>query len=127
MVCLDTSTIVDFLNGHSRTIELIRSYEAHNERIATTVVSVYELLRDASESKAAEIEALLSSLYIYDLNDLAARRSLEIYKRLKARGSMINQPDILITGIAAANDELLVASDSDFKKTGYEKVRIVEK
>ena len=127
MVCLDTSTAIDFLNGQKASVELINSYEAKGETLTTTVVTVHELLKTAAEKKRVEIETFLDKFYVYPMTETAARQSAELYRSLKASGSMINEMDILITGIAMANNELLVASDRDFKSTGYEKLRLIEK
>ncbi|MDE1873923.1 MAG: type II toxin-antitoxin system VapC family toxin [Candidatus Micrarchaeota archaeon] len=127
MVCLDTSTAIDFLSGHKASVELINSYEAKGETLTTTVVTVHELLKTAAEKKRVEIETFLDKFYIYPMTENAARQSAQLYRSLEASGKMINEMDILITGIAMANNESLVASDKDFRSTGYDRLRIIEK
>ena len=127
MVCLDSSTIIDFLRGHGPSVKLIGSYEARNEVLTTTVVSVYELLRSPSKRSREEAEAFLSKLFIYPLTEAAARRSAEMCLALKSKGVTIDDPDIMVASIAASNGELLVASDKDFENTGYDRLKIIEK
>ena len=127
MVCLDTTVIIDFLRGQEQSAKLIDHYRSKGEVLATTVVSVYELFRNPNERSRAEAEAFLSELLIYGMTETSARRSAEIHRNLKSKGTMINDSDIMITGIASANGEALVTGDKDFKSTGYEKLRIIEK
>lgn len=127
MVCLDTTVIIDFLRGQEQSAKLIDSCRSKGEVITTTVVSAYELLRNPNKKSRSDAEAFLSELLIYGVTETSARLSAEIHRNLKSKGSKINDSDIMITGIAMANNEQLVASDKDFKSTGYDKLRIIEK
>jgi len=81
-----------------------------------TVMNKYELMRGAGFLEAGIIDALISSMLVYDLNDSGTSAAVEVYASLKKKGRMINEFDILIAGIALANEQAIVTMDGDFQK-----------
>lgn len=122
MVCLDTSVLIDYLKGDQGIVALVASY-VKEEKLSTTAVSEYELLRHPDKLKRDVAQELLSTMKIYDFDRDAADESSRIYRRLNEEGSKINENDILIAGIALANKELLLTRDNGFNRIG-EKSRI---
>jgi predicted nucleic acid-binding protein len=113
MVVFDSSIIIDALKKKKIAIELIESYSG-KELIATTVINKYEILRGTSEKDASLVSGLLSQFIILDLEDSAVDEMVKIYKKLAAKGKMVNEFDLLIAGIVAVNDETLLTKDKDF-------------
>ena len=107
---LDTNILIDVLSGDEK---LEQSLEKMNEKIATTVVTRYELQKGSGE---ADGMSLIGSLEVYGLEDRSADRAAAIYKQLEKKGKLVNEFDILIASIAIAHDELLVTRDNDFKE-----------
>ncbi len=106
--------------GNNASIE--SKLEEIGERVATTTVNKYELLKGP---RAGKTNALVETMVIYDFDSVSAERSGKIFKELRDKGRMINEFDILIASIAMAHDELLVTRDSDFKKIGNLKVVVI--
>jgi predicted nucleic acid-binding protein len=50
---------------------------------------------------------------------------VKIYEKLKTKGCLINEFDMIIAGIAAANDEILITRDQDFSKLESPKIIIL--
>ncbi len=43
-------------------------------------------------------------------------KAVNLYSKLKEKGKKVNELDVLIAGVAAANNELLITRDKDFLK-----------
>lgn len=127
MVILDTNILIDALSGEHKAINAIKAYR-YTENVAITILNKYELIRGKKFFEQHMLEELLSNLNVYGLNDVEIGISAEIYRNLKERGKLIDEFDILIAGIAIANNEKLVTSDTDFKeikKIGYNNIDII--
>jgi tRNA(fMet)-specific endonuclease VapC len=124
LVCLDTNVIIDFLNGEKKIIELINSY-AQREIISITAITEYELLKHKDKIKREIAEGVINSMQVYPFDRKSAAEAARVFEILTSIGKMIKQNDILIAGIAIANNELLITRDTRFKDMGNEKILIV--
>ncbi|MGA3059939.1 MAG: type II toxin-antitoxin system VapC family toxin [Candidatus Bathyarchaeia archaeon] len=122
MVIFDSSIVIDALRKKKSVMDLIESY-AEKERIAITVISKYEILRGTIEKDISLVSELLSQFVIYDLEDSGIREAVKSYKRLAEKGKLVNDLDVLIAGIASANNETLITKDKDF--LSFENVKII--
>jgi tRNA(fMet)-specific endonuclease VapC len=124
MVIFDTSIIVDASRKKQEAIDLIESYIG-KEEIATTVISKYEMLRGVTEHDASFVSQLLEKFVIYDFEDYVVKGVVEAYKKLAQKGKMINELDLIIAGIALANNETLITKDKDFLNFESEKIIVI--
>jgi predicted nucleic acid-binding protein len=122
MVVFDSSIIIDVLRQKRSAKDLIESY-AEKEQISTTVISKYEILRGTTEKDLGLVSGLLSQFVIYDFDDIVVREAVKAHKRLAEKGKMVNELDILIAGIVAANNETLITKDKDF--LNFESAKII--
>jgi predicted nucleic acid-binding protein len=122
MVIFDSSIIIDVLRKKNSAKDLIESY-AEKERIAITVISKYEILRGTTEKDAGLVSGLLSQFVIYDFEDTVVREAVKAHKRLAEKGKMVNELDVLIAGMVAANNETLITKDKDF--LNFESAKII--
>ncbi len=127
MVIFDTNLLIDALSGESKAIKAIEAYKGR-ESAAITILSKYELLRGRKFSEQNTLDELLSNLNVYGLNDAEIDVSADVYRSLKEKGKLMDEFDILIAGIAIANNEKLVTSDTGFKEVkrlGYNNIDVV--
>jgi tRNA(fMet)-specific endonuclease VapC len=120
-VILDTSIIVALLKNEEEAKMKISSLETSGERISTTAITAYELLKGAqissrSEENTAKVRELISTLNVLGLSMRACEEASTIYKELRNKGSMIGEFDILIAAIARTFEEKLVSRDDHFKR-----------
>ena len=113
MVVFDTSVMVDASKKRKYALDLIASYLG-KEQIAITIITKYEMLRGAPEQDLEFISNMLSRFLILDFGNDAADETVAIYKKLGENGTLIYELDIIIAGIAAANNETLITKDKDF-------------
>jgi len=120
MTIIDTDIIVALLKGTPEAIQKITLIEETGEIVATTIITVYELLKGAYlshmwEQNLAKVTDAIGNMQILDLTFNACEEAAKIYRELKNKGSMVGEFDILIAAITRANHEELVTRDEHFK------------
>ena len=109
---LDTSTLIDlFVNR--KDAPRIRDY-LQSKFFSVSTVTFYEI--NKTKSPDPRLDVFFKNCNLVSLDPGSAKRSSEIYKKLRERGEMINELDILIAGISIQNNLELVTKDNDFKK-----------
>jgi predicted nucleic acid-binding protein len=126
MVILDTSIMIDVSRKQKYALDLISSYQ-EKEQIATTIITQYEMLRGTPEPYLPYITSLLNRFIILEFDNEALVEAVKIYKRLKEKGALINELDIIIAAIAAANNENLLTKDTDFLTLKSDKITVITK
>ncbi len=108
MILADSDVLIDALRGRSPARERIES-ELVTGRLATTVISVYELLSGArTEKERAKVELLLDALTALPLDDEAARRAAQVDRALAEAGQRLAPADTLIAGICLSRSAILL-------------------
>jgi predicted nucleic acid-binding protein len=116
VVVLDSSVIIDVLRQRKEALAILEKY-SDKGRIATTAINRYEVLRGDMHGLEKELVAeLLGKFLIYDLDESSISAAITMYRKLSEKGRMINDLDLLIAGITAANNELFITKDRDFGK-----------
>lgn len=126
MVVLDTSIMIDVSRKQKYALDLIASYQ-EKEQIATTIVTQYEMLRGVPEPYLPYITNLLNRFIILDFGNEALVEAVKTYKKLKEKGTLINELDIIIAAIAIANNETLLTKDGDFLAIKSDKIKVITK
>jgi predicted nucleic acid-binding protein len=124
MVVFDTPLLIDASRKEKYVYDVIDSYSG-KERIATTIITKYEMLRGASKRNVNFILELLNQFVVLDFDKDAADEAVEAYKILRGKGKMISELDFLIVGIATANNETLITKDKDFLKLETNKIIVL--
>jgi len=118
---LDTSVLVALLKGGTYSDEAIRRLDENGDRVSTTIITAYELLRGAHissniERNLAEVHELLSNLEILDLTLEACEEASKIHHDLKKSGCLIGEFDVLIAAIARTHAETIMTRDDHFAR-----------
>ncbi|MEM0053389.1 MAG: type II toxin-antitoxin system VapC family toxin [Nitrososphaeria archaeon] len=103
-----------------------------SEEVKITSVTAYELLRGAFYSNLTSgrdrelniILSLISELNVVPFRSEDARIASYIWAKLKEKGMIVNDADILIASICIGNKEKLLTLDKDYDKIKnvYEKI-----
>lgn len=112
------------MNGEKKIIELVDSYRL-KEKISTTTITEFELLKHKDKIKRSLAEEILDSLQVYSFNRPSALEASKIFEKLRDLGKMINENDILIAAIAIANNELLITRDEKFNYINDERIFVI--
>lgn len=118
-VLLDTSILIDVLEGEEDAVLLADRLHESREPVLIPTPSLYEVqtgLRYAgSRSEAKRFERSAARFPVIDLDAEAARRAAEIRAELLRLGKVKSHPDVMIAGIALAHGHRLVTGDADFE------------
>jgi len=105
---LDTSFLIDFINGEERVSEIHKDTRGKQ---ATSTVCIYELSKfDGFEASSVEEKRVLR----FSSED--ASRAGEVYRSLEEKGEPIGETDTMIAGVALNRGLTLVTRDADFEK-----------
>lgn len=126
MVCLDTSFLIDVLDGHEAARAVMEELDERSTIGTVTPVSAAELWVGANLGSVAEYEAsaeLLDSLVLLEFSRDCARRAGKLQAALTRDGEPLGFTDCMIAAIAMENDEVLVTRDDDFERIGELQLR----
>ena len=123
MVCLDTEFLIAFLRGDERAASVVRQIESEGRRPATTILNAYELFKGAlfssrPESNLKAVRDLLEGLTIIPLGVASCQTAAGVHARLKRKGELVGEFDVLIAGMVAESQERLVSRDEHFARIG---------
>jgi predicted nucleic acid-binding protein len=104
LVGVDTTFLIDLFRNDEKALKTLEELSLSGERISTTVINMAELYRGAflhtkTEEKIAEIEELKDLLIILDMRIESAKYYGKIYAKLKDKGRVAKDRDILIASI----------------------------
>ena len=111
-VLIDTDILSLFFRGDPQVVAHFEAYTTVYSRINLSIITYYEILsglkhRDAHKQLDAFLE-LAAQNRILPLTEQSVMISAEIYAATRAKGMPVDDIDILIAGIAIANDWVLV-------------------
>ena len=112
---IDTNIVSMFLRGHSRVKDRFAEYVEEHGKVNLSIITVYEGLsglkhRDAKKQMAA-FKALVDASEIWPLTEQSVELSAEMYTALRRKGQTVDDIDLLIAGVAAANGFVLVTNN----------------
>ncbi|MFQ5739664.1 MAG: type II toxin-antitoxin system VapC family toxin [Acidobacteriota bacterium] len=108
MIVADTDILIDALKGAEPARSRI-DLELSSGRLATTVVTSFELLSGARRTtQKSRVEGLLAALVILPLEPNAGEIAAGLRHHLESRGEGIGMADYLIAGICLSRNAMLL-------------------
>ncbi|MBE9035832.1 type II toxin-antitoxin system VapC family toxin [aff. Roholtiella sp. LEGE 12411] len=120
-VLIDTNILSFFFRNDSLVVERFQAYLKEHDKINISIITYYEIVsglkhRDAQKQLISFLE-FVSYNTVLPLTTSSATISADIYANLRNKGIPIDDIDILIAGIAIANDLIIVTNNiRDFGK-----------
>ena len=109
---LDTDILSLFFRNHPQVVENCNLYLQEYERLSISLITYYEILsglKHRDTSKQLEKFLAFSKLnQIIPLTEESVKISAEIYADLRKKGTPVDDIDILIAGVAIANNLVLI-------------------
>ena len=118
MVCLDTSFLIDVLDGNEAAEKMKTTLDNRRERSAVAPVAAAELWIGAHLGSARELrqaEQLLDSLLWLEFNRACARRVGQLQADRIEAGAQLGFNDCVIAAMALEYGHELVTSDTGFE------------
>lgn len=101
-VVVDTDVLIDFFAGVSPAAETIARL-LEEDRLTITALTVFELACGAQkEEQLRDLELLIQAAQLLPLDGAAALHAGAIYRELRAKGQVLDIPDLLIAGCCLA-------------------------
>ena len=118
MNCLDSSYLIDYLEGHDGAKTWLQSNE--EGPLATTTIALYETYRGVLWSQSSmtmdNVFEAFDWATVLPFNEAAAREAALIQRELRENGTPVGTPDVMIGGIARSVGGTVVTRDSDFNR-----------
>ncbi|MHB1700819.1 MAG: PIN domain-containing protein [Acidobacteriaceae bacterium] len=115
ILLLDTSVLIDLLNGRKERRLLLAELLAQNNTLATTAINVAEIHAGMRDEEAARTSSLLADLRCYPATCAIAMRAGQLRRDWARRGRTLELPDLLIAATAMEYDlTLLTDNRKDF-------------
>lgn len=112
---IDTDIISYYLKGDPVVIKNIEDYLDHYDLLEISIITYYEITSGLLAKKAFKqlnvFEEFIAENSITPLTQTSAKISAELYSSLRQSGSIIDDIDLLIAGIAIENDYTLVTNN----------------
>ena len=118
---IDTNILSFFFRNHGLVVERFHAYLKEHDKINISIITYYEIVsglkhRDA-QKQLTSFQEFVSYNTVLPLTTSSATISADIYANLRNKGTPIDDIDILIAGIAIANDLIIVTNNiRDFGK-----------
>lgn len=115
-VLLDTDTLSLFLRGDKEVVSHVQAYLQHFDTLNISIITKYEVLsglyhKDA-QKQLSKFQRLLTLLNVMPLDDLAIEISAKKYAQTRQLGTPVDDIDLLIAGIALANNLTIVTHNT---------------
>lgn len=118
MIALDTTFLLDYLDGVEATAEFLAEYE--EEAFVAPALALFEVYRGAARAGNREqVDRVRSSLDWVEplpVDDAAAREAALVEAELLADGQPINLGDVLLAGVCRNHGTPIVTRDDDFER-----------
>jgi tRNA(fMet)-specific endonuclease VapC len=109
---LDTDILSLFFRNHPKVVENCNLYLQEHDRLSFSLITYYEIfsgLKHRDANKQLENFIAFSQLNkIISLTEQSVKVSAEIYADLRKKGTPVDDIDLLIAGVAIANDLVLI-------------------
>ena len=107
-ICLDSTVIIDFLNGRKEAVEVINRYK-EKDSLFTTEINVFEVLlgvylkKIIDEIELTKSKDFFNTLDILPFDEGCGEEASVIYSSLSKSAKIIEQADIFISAIMKRN------------------------
>lgn len=118
MIALDTSFLVDYLDGEARAMAFLDDHV--DDPLFTPAISLFEVYRGAAGttggSSVGDVAAALDWVEPLPIDDAAAREAAVVEVELLDAGRRVNLGDVLIAGVCRRHGARIVARDDHFDR-----------
>ena len=119
-VLLDTGILSYYLKGDMNVVKNLETYLIDFEVIDISIITYYEIVSGLlfkNALKQLEIfDDFVAENIVIPLTEESCKMSGDIYSRLRQEGTLIDDIDLLIAGIAIENEMVLITNNENHFK-----------
>jgi len=108
---LDTSVIIDVLNGKRNRDALLKGLLSQGDLLACCAVNVSEVYAGMRPKEEAKTEALLQSLEYYEISWNMAKQAGLLKRDYSKKGQTLSLPDTIIAAVALEYNLTLITDN----------------
>ena len=108
---LDTSVIIDLLNGKRKRDELLKTLLSQGDLLSCCAVNVSEVYAGMRPKEEPKSEQFLQSLDYYEITWQVARRAGLLKRDYSKKGQTLTLPDTTIAAVALEYDLTLITDN----------------
>jgi tRNA(fMet)-specific endonuclease VapC len=113
--CIDTNILIEYLKGNVTIVKKLKDLFELTD-VFVTSISLCELYKGVflSSKKDKELpilEEFVNSMGLLSLDNNSSKLFGEIYSKLKIKGKLVPEFDLIIASIVKANDLILITMD----------------
>ena len=108
---LDTSVIIDLLNGKRRRHELLKGLLSQGDLLACCAINIGEIYAGMHPKEEPGTEQFLRSLDYYETTWAVARKAGLLKRDYSKRGQTLTLPDTTIAAVAIEYDLMLITDN----------------
>lgn len=109
---LDTTVLIDFLNGRREVVDMVNSLASPSNRLGVCCVSVAELYAGTDQESRAVADRLIGVMDFYDVSLAAAKEAGRYRYEFARRGTPLSTADTLIAATAIAEGATLITANT---------------
>jgi tRNA(fMet)-specific endonuclease VapC len=113
---LDTNAVTAVMKANSGVLSKVLQTTTQGHDIYLNAITYFEILRGLSQQehkrKLLIFDGLNKKYGMLDLNLDALNEAITIYRHLRFQGTLLEDADILLAGIAVAHDAVLVTRNT---------------
>lgn len=109
---IDTDILSYYFKGDKQVCKHFESYLKKWEIIEISIVTFYEIMSGLQAKNAhKQLEQFATDNLVIPVTERSASISTNLYAKLKQKGTIVDDIDLLIAGIAIENDMVLVTNN----------------
>lgn len=103
LICLDSSVLIDYFRKTKKEASFFYELSKIYSNYAVSIITVFEVLIGSNDSQKEFWESLFRNMEILPFDEIANDNAVEIYKKLKTSGNLIEIPDLFIGATSLSN------------------------
>jgi predicted nucleic acid-binding protein len=121
---LDTTALVDFLNGHPDVVDMVDTLAIPPNRLGVCCVSVAELYAGTNQERRPAADQLIEVMEYHEISRETAKEAGRYRYEFARRGVPLSTADTLIAATAIASGAVLITNNT--KDFPMEEIQLME-
>ncbi|GFP18622.1 hypothetical protein HKBW3S42_00504 [Candidatus Hakubella thermalkaliphila] len=110
---LDTTALIDYLNGRPHVVSLIQSLAREGHTLGLCCINITELYAGLKEHERKRAQRLIERLFYFEVTQEMAQKAGEYQYYFARRGKTLSTSDVTVAAVAVAQEAILLTANVD--------------